>query len=220
MKNLKTLPIEFDAKAVKDDGTFEGYASKFGVKDLGDDIVMPGAFTKSLAERPAQRVKMLWQHDPTKPIGSWKHIAEDSKGLPVVGKLNLDVQQGREAHALMKDGAIDGLSIGYVTRDHAFVKGGARELRAVDLHEISVVTFPMLPEATIDAVKDFDPRELEAGLREAGLSRADAVKAVAIFRKSLREAGNVPADDLRDADPRQAADVVSAAQALIASLRA
>jgi len=220
MKNLKHLPIELDAKAVKDDGTFEGYASLFNVPDLGRDIVMPGAFTKSLGERPAQRVKMLWQHDPSKPLGAWRNISEDSKGLPVVGQLNMNVQLARETHALMKDGAIDGLSIGYVTDDHGFTKEGFRQLKSVALHEISVVTFPMLPQATVSGVKEFNPRDVEKSLRDAGLSRADAVKAVAFFRNLLRDAGENVEIDPREAEAAtQTAGIADSLRRAMAALR-
>lgn len=218
---LKTLPIEFDAKTIGDDGSFEGYASKFGIVDQGCDVVLAGAFTKSLQETPAERVRMLWQHRPDEPIGIWPSIVEDSIGLKVSGQLNLDVQRGREARSLMRMGALDGLSIGFMTIDCDYAKPGIRQLKEVSLREISVVTFPMLQAATVTAVKDFDPRELEASLRDAGLSRNDAVKAVAIFRKSQREAAPPQADDPRDAGQAiDATKLVAVMQRLEQSLRA
>ena len=146
--------LNLDLKAVSDDGLFVGYASIFGDVDLGRDAVQPGAFTKSLASRPASRVKMLREHDPGEPIGVWTEIAEDGKGLRVTGKLILDTVKGRETHALMKAGALDSLSIGYRTKSARLDKAkGVRLLDEVELHEISVVTFAMLPSATITAVK-------------------------------------------------------------------
>ena len=128
------------------DGHFSGYASLFGVPDLGRDIVAPGAFAASIARRGAAGVRMLWQHDPAEPIGAWLSLREDSKGLRVVGRLNLAVQRAREIDALMRDGALDGLSIGFrVVR--ASPERSGRRLLAVDLWEISVVTFPLQPEA-------------------------------------------------------------------------
>lgn len=140
--------------AVEPDGTFEGYASLFNVPDLGKDVVMPGAFAESLARRGPGGVRMLWQHDPSEPIGRWLAVREDGRGLQVRGRLNLAVARAREVLALMREGAVDGLSIGFrVDRARSEPRGGVRRLYAVDLWEISVVTFPLLPAARISAVK-------------------------------------------------------------------
>lgn len=135
-------------------GHFEGYASLFGVADLGGDVVMAGAFRDSLRKRGADRVKMLWQHDPAEPIGAWLAVEEDTRGLKVSGRLNLDVSRAREILALMREGQIDGLSIGFRTQ-RAFTdrKTGLRHLQKLDLWEISLVTFPMLPQARVTTVK-------------------------------------------------------------------
>jgi uncharacterized protein len=139
---------------VTDTGVFEGYASLFGVADLGKDMVVPGAFAASLARRGIRGVRMLWQHDPAQPIGRWLSIREDARGLRVRGKLNLAVERAREIHALMKEGAVDGLSIGYrVERARHDRAAGVRRLERLDLWEISVVTFPMLPGARVSGVK-------------------------------------------------------------------
>ena len=140
--------------AIAEDGVFEGYASLFGLPDLGKDMVVPGAFAASLARRGARGVRMLWQHDPGEPIGRWLSIAEDARGLRVRGKLNLAVARAREIHSLMKEGAVDGLSIGFrVERARHDRATGLRRLERVDLWEISVVTFPMLPGARVSGVK-------------------------------------------------------------------
>ncbi len=153
MKNLETSTVQLEVKDVGEDGTFHGYGSLFGVTDLGRDVVSRGAFTKSLTQRPASRVKMLLEHEAG-PIGVWTSIKEDSTGLAVEGKLILDTVKGRETHALLKAGALDGLSIGYRTKSSRLDKAkGVRLLDEVELHEISVVTFPMLPTATVHAVK-------------------------------------------------------------------
>jgi HK97 family phage prohead protease len=136
------------------DGMFEGYASIFGIVDLGGDQVAPGAFAQSLAQRGARHVRMLWQHDPAAPIGSWLSIEEDWRGLKVKGRLNLAVARAREALALLRDGAVDGLSIGFRVKTARKTAGGSvRRLLELDLWEISIVTFPMLPQARITAVK-------------------------------------------------------------------
>lgn len=128
------------------DCQIEGYASLFGARDQGGDTVARGAYADSLGQRRA--VKMLWQHDPTRPIGVWEEIREDARGLWVRGRILADVQDGREALALLEAGAIDGLSIGYRTVRAEKAEGGRRLLQ-IDLWEVSVVTFPMLPEARV-----------------------------------------------------------------------
>jgi hypothetical protein len=136
------------------EGAFEGYASLFGVVDLGRDLVLPGAFRESLALRPPAAVKMLWQHEPRHPLGVWRDIREDGRGLHVAGQLDLSVAKAREAHALMRSGAVDGLSIGFRTlRSRKDASSGVRRLEKLDLWEISIVTFPMLPGARVGLVK-------------------------------------------------------------------
>lgn len=125
------------------DGTVTGYASLFGVPDLGRDVVEPGAFAATLSRRGGAGVRMLWQHDPAEPIGRWLSLSEDARGLRVEGRLNLDVQRAREIAALMADGAVDGLSIGFRTVTARRGSGGLRHLLAVDLWEVSLVTFPL-----------------------------------------------------------------------------
>lgn len=135
-------------------GAFAGYASVFHREDRGRDIVMRGAFRRSIAERGAAGIKLLWQHDPQEPIGVIDSLAEDDHGLFVRGRLLLEVARAREAHALMRRRALDGLSIGYRTvRSDVEPKSGARLLRDVELWEISLVTFPMQEAARINAFK-------------------------------------------------------------------
>lgn len=134
------------------DGVFEGYASLFNLRDTCGDIVAPGAFSASLARRGVAGVKMLWQHRPDEPIGAWATIAEDARGLKVRGRLDLSVARAREALSLISAGALDGLSIGFRTlRAASDQRTGARRLLEIDLIEISIVTFPALPQARIGA---------------------------------------------------------------------
>lgn len=156
------------------DGTaIAGYASLFGAVDQGGDVVEAGAYAASLKRLQAKggRVKMLWQHDPAEPIGVWDEVREDAKGLWVKGRILTDVARGREAAALIGAGAIDGLSIGYRTVRATKAEGGRRHLTELELWEVSLVTFPMLPEARV-AAKGDDPeamalRELAAAFRDA-----------------------------------------------------
>ena len=139
---------------LKAKGAFEGYASLFGVEDQSRDVVMPGAFRASLDRRGTHDIRMLFQHDPAQPIGLWDDIREDARGLHVRGRLIEEVARAAELLALMRAGALDGLSIGFrarrATRD---ARTGQRRLHEIDLWEISIVTFPMLPGARVNGVK-------------------------------------------------------------------
>lgn len=149
------------------DGTVEGYASLFGEIDQARDMVMPGAFTKTLAQRGLRKIPMLFQHDPAEPVGIWLDLREDFRGLWARGRLIPDVARGRELLALVSEGAIDGLSIGYRTvRGQIDPKTRVRKLYQVDLWEISIVTFPLLAGARVRAVK-------ERVLRKSGIRFCD-----------------------------------------------
>lgn len=221
MKELKRIPIEFDAKAVKDDGTFAGYASTFGNVDSGYDVVMPGAFANSLRDRPCSQIKMLWQHDWTQPIGVWTKCQEDDKGLYVEGKILRDVQRGAEAYTLMKAGAIDSMSIGFRTLESDYISSGVRQLKEVGLMEISLVTFAMNEQATVTAVKQMTLRELEKALRDEGLSWASAEKAAAFLQKRLRDEGvNLAADPRDEEEAHQVAGLATAMERFAERIRA
>lgn len=172
-----------DLKSVAEDGTFEGYASLFDTEDLGGDVIAPGAFSVTLNKRGPARVKMLFQHDPAQPIGIWTALAEDARGLTARGRLMTEVVKAREVHALMRAGALDGLSIGFRSvKGQRDPRTGIRRLTEIDLWEISIVTFPMHPEARIASFKSRPfsgplptEREFERWLRrDAGLTRREA----------------------------------------------
>lgn len=164
----------------KDYGTFEGYGSVFGNKDLGNDVIERGAFLKSLKRRKPQNVKLLYQHKSDMPIGVFDEIREDDHGLVVKGRLALKTQAGAEAYELLKMGALDGLSIGFRVnpKEVSYDKrGNKRIIKEVDLMEVSLVTFPMNPQATVRSVKgeEISIREWENGMRDAfSLSRSEA----------------------------------------------
>lgn len=141
---------------VTDGRVVEGYASLFGRRDQGGDTVLSGAYAASLKALTAagRRVKMLWQHDPAQPIGVWDEVKEDATGLWVKGRILTEVARGREAAALLGAGAIDGLSIGYRTLRSERDAKGQRLLSELELWEVSLVTFPMLPEARVTAKGD------------------------------------------------------------------
>jgi HK97 family phage prohead protease len=132
---------------------FEGYASLFGARDGIGDIVAPGAFAASLKRRGAPGVRMLYQHFVHEPIGVWDEIREDSRGLYVRGHLVMEVERARDVAALLREGALGGLSIGFKTmRARKELAPGTRTLLQVDLWEISVVTFPLLEAANVTAI--------------------------------------------------------------------
>lgn len=142
----------FEADVQLSDGLrIEGYASRFGACDQGGDVVAKGAYGASLKRLGAEgrMVKMLWQHDPAQPIGIWDEVREDGQGLYVKGRLLDCVEKGREAAALIAAGALDGLSIGYRTLKATKNDKGQRLLTELELWEVSLVTFPMLPSARV-----------------------------------------------------------------------
>lgn len=213
----ETRSFVFQVKATGDDGTVEGYGSVFGVKDSYDDVIANGAFSKSLSEHKSAGTMpaMLWQHDSSEPIGIWTEMVEDSKGLKIKGKLALDTVRGKEAHALLKLGALNGLSIGFVSKQWAYDKEtDIRTLLEVDLWEVSLVTFPANGRSRITNVKAADVagvktiRQAEKALRDAGFSD-DAAKAFVAEVKRIA---------LDERDAHGAADAMKAANRLLSSI--
>lgn len=204
---MQTLDFALEIKSADDEkGTFEGYASTFGNRDRGGDIVVAGAFAKSLKHRGARGVKMFADHDPRQRIGVWSRIEEDEKGLYVEGRLLIEKQIGREAWIDLKAGSLDSMSIGFRTvADKYDGRRKARLLQELDLLEISLISFPMNEEARVTAVKSaLGPidtiRKFEEFLWDAGGFSRAAAKAIA--------AGGFKAFDPRDED--EAAGVIAA----------
>lgn len=153
MPALSYKPVGFELQELKarDDGwTFSGYASTFGNVDHGGDVVLRGAFTKSIERRPSP--KLLWQHDVGEPLGKVLSLREDDRGLYGEFKIS-KTARGHDAYQLLRDGAIDSMSIGYIPEEQEFKADDIRELKSVDLLEISVVSIPMNAEALITMVK-------------------------------------------------------------------
>jgi HK97 family phage prohead protease len=185
-----TVASVFTPRTVIDvDGTVEGYASLFGEIDASRDMVMRGAFTDTLKLRGLRRIPMLFQHDPAEPVGIWLELREDAHGLFARGRLIPDVKRGRELISLIKQGAIDGLSIGFRTvKGRIDPKTRIRKLEAVELWEISIVTFPLLAGARVRAVKQASSppqsRSRARAEREWGaIGGAGAVVPVTEFRR-------------------------------------
>jgi HK97 family phage prohead protease len=219
----------FEFKTTEDaPGSFEGYGSVFNNEDDYGDMVLAGAFTKTLADYQARgkMPKMMLNHgglggyfaspapEDLIPVGKWTGMSEDAHGLQCKGQLiNLDTETGKRLYGAMKEGQLDGLSIGYQVKD--FIRGRKeneprRSIKAVHLIEVSPVTFPANTAATITAVKSGasarDIRYLESVLRDAGLSRTEAKAILANGFKSiaLRDA---EADDLAALLRRAAASI-------------
>ena len=152
------LAFNLQCKAIDAHGRFAGYASVFNVIDNQRDVVVRGAFKRTLYGR-MRDIKFLWQHRQEEPIGAFDRIFEDMRGLYVEGKLLLNVRRAQEAHSLLKSKAISGLSIGYSpVRFHVDAKTGVRRLSQIDLWEISLVTFPANEAAGVTVIKSCEPQ--------------------------------------------------------------
>ena len=147
-----------------DTGQFTGIASTYGNIDLGGDVIEPGAFTKTIAVSGSQR-PLLWQHSA--PIGT-VNVSDTSQGLIVRGQLSMAVGLAKDAHALLKDGVLKGLSIGFETVKEKIIDG-VRHLSEVKLWEVSLVVFPMNQMAMVTDVKSLEAklgRTLSAATRQ------------------------------------------------------
>jgi len=206
----------FEVKSVEDTGIFTGYGSVFGNVDSYREIVAPGAFAESLAawKDSGRLPPVLWQHRSGEPIGPYLEMREDTHGLMVKGHLLVDdVARAKEARALMKAKAVNGLSIGFVTRDDSFDKlTGIRTLKKIDLWEVSIVTFPANAAAQVNTVKSAIEAletlsDCERFLRDAGgLSRAQST---AVIGRIKALSGQSESDEL--AEFRQALHSLSVA---------
>lgn len=185
MLTKQRLDIPLTVKSVSDSGEFEGYGSVFGVKDSYSDIIVPGAFQKSLAawQEKGRMPALLWQHNMSEPIGIYTEMREDETGLFLKGRLLIDDDPlAKRAHAHMKAGSLSGLSIGYVLNDYDYDnQKDAFILKDIDLWEVSLVTFPANDEARISNVKSLlergetpPPSKVEKALREVGFSGSQA----------------------------------------------
>jgi len=213
----KTVELEF--KETNSGGTIVGYASVYGNVDQGGDIMMKSAFKDCIARNATSGVKpkMLWQHDPSQPIGVWDAMQESEKGLMIQGRILPTVQKGKEAIELIRAGAISGLSVGYKVVEDEYEqneKGMVRKIHKADLWETSIVTFPMNEEAMVTDVKQLQSlRDVEYVLRKAGVPSG--------FAKLLAKHGYEGAVKcLKDGPRDEAADKVKSEQlaALIETL--
>lgn len=209
MRDIFTTALE--VKEINETGTFVGLGSVYGNVDSYNDIVEKGAFDKSLAT--GRKVKMLWQHRQDTPIGIFTKTMSNDNGLYVEGQLNLQTKKGAEAYALLKQGALDGLSIGYVTKDFSVdTQRKARIIKEAELYEISLVTFPANEAATVMGVKSINemlPKDIERTLRDTfNLSQQQVKAFMAMGYKGLTQR-DVEQVSQRDAgESKQLADLL------------
>ncbi len=211
--DYSAFPLEL--KALSEAGVIEGLAAGYGNLDAGGDIVAPGAFADSLAAHKAAGTMpgMLLHHDPRRPVGRWESFSDSAAGLVAKGKLTLAATDAKEAYALLKDGAMTGLSIGYRAEKVGRGKAaGSRLIEKASLVEVSLVTFPMNPLTRVSGVKSVASiSDLEAMLREGGVPHRKA----ALAAKAAWIAIDSKSDD--DAAERRAAAILTAAIAAISS---
>lgn len=175
LRERKRMHVNLSVKSIDAEGRFAGYASVFDVLDNQRDVMQRGAFTKTLQARGAQ-VKLLWQHMQDEPIGVITQMFEDERGLYVEGRLLLEVARAREALALLKSGAISGLSIGYSPRRYTLdPESGVRNLHEVELWEVSLVTFPANEAAGVTVVKALTPPLSQKEREQIGAHEAIAL---------------------------------------------
>lgn len=208
MQTKQRLDIPLKIKSVSESGEFEGYGSVFGVEDSYSDVVVKGAFQKSLAlwAEKGRLPSMLWQHKMSEPIGIYTEMKEDDHGLYVKGRLLIDGDDlAKRAHAHAKAGSLGGLSIGFILKDWEYdSQKGVYLLKEIDLWEVSLVTMPANDEARISEVKSMlekgetpSPSKIERALRDVGFSRSQA--------KTFMSKGYSAIDAQRDAESQNEA---------------
>lgn len=234
MSDTFYAPLEVKFADGDTPGEFEGYGAVFGNVDAYGDVIQKGAFKETLRDwRKEKRLPpMLVQHGgwgmgdmDGLAIGKWTSMEEDDVGLKVTGRLiSLDTERGKTIHGAMKEGVLDGMSIGYRAKEFSLgtkPDEPRRTLKKIDLVELSVVQMPANGKARIRSVKSLDDlnvedfRELEATLRMKGLSRSDAATAISGLKDWSRRDAGAPGTDPRD---EGAADVMAALRRNIATL--
>lgn len=211
----KTAPV-LEIKSLKETGEFEGYGSTFGGEpDSYGDVIAAGAYADSLKAHKSKGTmpKLFWQHNSDEPIGKWLEAKEDDHGLLMRGKLNMEVQRGREAHSLLKEGDIDGLSIGYHVKEYSVdTETGVWTLEKLDLIEVSVVSVGANENAVVQSVKAakaahelmervkagdrLTPREFELWLKGLGFTNSQAERAARLYLKGQGDPADAADDGL------------------------
>lgn len=191
---IETQAFPFEIKNLSETGEIVGLASVYGNIDRQGEAVAPGAFRASIERMrsKSQGLPMMREHRADLTCGVWTDFEETGGALRVTGRLLLDTVTGREAHSLVKAGALGGLSVGF-SNAKRIVTAGKRMITEGELLEVSLVAVPANPEAVITAVKAAPgPREIEAALRSVGLSNRQSKAATAAAVKAL---ANTPETD-------------------------
>jgi len=192
----KSLDVKFDIKLDNSqEGVFTGYGSMFGNRDLDGDVIAYGAFSESLKSN--EKIRLLWQHNTEKPIGVITKAVEDEIGLYIEGRLTMEVQEAREARALLRDGAIDSFSIGFgILEDEYDRNNNTRVIKKVVLYEVSIVTFPANPQARLQNIKAATPyMDLPLAERDMEWDSTEAIRRIRDFTNSQ----DAPSSDYKDA---------------------
>lgn len=202
---METKVVPFiEVKALETKGEFVGYGSTFGNVDHGGDMVVEGAFKRSLKQHVAEGTMpaMLFNHDMSEPIGHWTDIAEDSKGLRLKGQLwvGQGISKAEQAYQMLSHAGMKGLSIGYATKSsEPDAKARCRKLTDLDIFEISPVAMPMNPRALISTIKSLKSidgigtiRDFEKLLRDVGLTQSEAKAFCAEGYKGLNRRDDGP----------------------------
>jgi HK97 family phage prohead protease len=212
LEQKQFLNVPFEIKEIDNEQDprymfFEGYASTFDNVDLGNDVVEKGAFLKSIQSRP--EIKLLWQHSMDKPVGKSIELKEDDRGLFLRGRISKRTSLGKDTAALIEDGVIDSMSIGFFIKEYD-IKEGIRHLKEIDLFETSLVTMPMNPQANLTGFKGFKDTEInslkdiETFLKEGGLSNNESKALISKIKEfSLQRDVEEKAKEQRDADTKK-----------------
>ncbi|HXH15659.1 MAG TPA: HK97 family phage prohead protease [Sphingomonas sp.] len=186
----------FQIKSVSAEGMISGLAAGIGDPDLANDTILPGAFTRTLAVRGSQPLPMLFQHDQARPIGAWNALAESVPGLDVQGQLTLEAPDARIALALARDGALAGISIGYVATKFQRGANGGRLISEIELHEASLVSVPMHPRSRVMSVKSITGAgDIADLLRGCGVSGRRAKAAAGVAWRAINDQSDEAAAD-------------------------
>jgi len=212
------LNATLELKEIDDEGEFEGLASVFGKVDMGGDMILPGAYKKTLIamKREKRIIPFLWRHQQEEVMGGFTDLEETSKGLKVKGRIVPDLSEySMKAYRLMKSGLARGLSIGYrVPEGGATKEDGVRKIKALNLFEISFVPVGMDPYANVTSVKALSDirakladgerlseREWELFLKQdCNLTNSQAERAV---RVNLKNGSGAPGNSGSDYDLRE-----------------
>lgn len=162
MRQIATTELadaEVRFSPVAEDGTLEGWATRFNTPDAYRTSFDPAAF-----QWRGERLPLLWAHDPGQIVGSVRSVVAEAEGLKITAKLNLEVQRAREARAMLLAGDVSGLSIGFRRIRDEVRQGGIRHITQAQLVEVSLVAVPAVPGSRVTSTRATPPASLTAFL--------------------------------------------------------